>query len=53
MKYLTILLLLIASVYPFSYARYNFIKKNYLGAVGMALLALAAIVFPVIMILSR
>ena len=53
MKYITIVLLLIASVYPVSYAKYNFMKKNYLGAFGMIFLTLAAVAFPVYLLFTR
>jgi hypothetical protein len=53
MKAAEIIFLLLASVYPFSYARYNAGKKNYFGAVGMVFLALVAIGFPALLILTR
>ncbi len=53
MKYLEIIGLLAAVMYPLSYAKYNIVKKNYLGALGMILLALAAIGFPTYLILIR
>lgn len=53
MKYLIIIFLIAASIYPFSYAKYVWSKKNYFGAIGVIFISLAAIIFPSIMILLR
>lgn len=53
MKYIVILCLLIISVYPFSYAKYNWDRKNKLGAVGSILIAVFMIIYPSIIILKR
>jgi len=46
LKILLILLLLLATVRPFSYAKYNWRKKNRLGAVGAALIAVFVVAIP-------
>lgn len=51
MKYILLVILFVISVYPFSYARYNWNNKNKLGAVGAAVVGIAAIVYPAILIL--
>ncbi len=53
MKYIGILFLLIVSIHPFSYAKYNWSKKNRLGAIGVILLAVAAVVFPSVLLILR
>lgn len=53
MKYLVIPLLLILSIYPLSFAGYNWRKKNKFGAFGMLLLVLAQIVLPGVLLLTR
>lgn len=53
MKYIVILFLLIMSIHPFSYAKYNWDKKNKLGAIGVILLAMAAVVVPSVMLWLR
>lgn len=53
MKYIVIPILLIVSIYPFSYARYNWNKKNKLGAVGSVLLAILVIVYPAVILFTR
>jgi hypothetical protein len=53
MKYVIVIILMIISIYPFSYARYNWNKKNKLGAVGSILIGIAAIVYPTVLILTR
>lgn len=50
MKYIEIIFLLTISIYPFSYARYNWKNKNKLGAVGAIFIGIIAIVFPAILI---
>jgi hypothetical protein len=41
------------SIHPLSYAKYNWNKKNKLGAIGVILLALAAVVVPSVMLWLR
>lgn len=53
MKYLVVLILLIQSVYPINFARYNWKKKNKLGAVGAMLLAVSSIVVPAVLLFIR
>ncbi|MCX7746511.1 MAG: hypothetical protein N2645_06435 [Clostridia bacterium] len=53
MKYIAILFLLTVSVHPLSYAKYNWGKKNKLAAVGSILLAIAAVIFPSVLLLLR
>lgn len=53
MKYIIILFLLIMSIHPLSYAKYNWGKKNKLGAIGAILLAIAAVVFPSVLLILR
>jgi nitrate reductase gamma subunit len=52
-KYIATAILLIASVYPFSYAGYVWRKKNYLGALGMAFLSLLSVVYPAYLLFIR
>jgi hypothetical protein len=53
MKYVAILFLLIVSVYPLSYAKYNWSRNNKLGAIGSILLAVAAVIFPSVLLILR
>lgn len=53
MTYIIIALLLIVSVYPLSYVRYVWQKKNYAGAVAVLLLTLASIAAPACFLFSR
>lgn len=53
MKYLAVLLLLLIPIQPLSYAKYNWKRKNRLGAVGVVLLALTAFLVPSILIILR
>jgi len=53
MKYIVILFLLIASVHPLSYAKYNWDRKNKLGAAGALLLAVSIIIFPSVLLVLR
>ncbi len=53
MKYFILGLLLLVSVYPFSYVKYVWSKKNYLGALGMLILTLLSLAVPAILLLSR
>ncbi|HPM00037.1 MAG TPA: hypothetical protein PLS45_09150 [Bacillota bacterium] len=53
MTYIVILFLIILSIYPLSYAKYNWDRKNKLGAIGTIILAMAAIAVPSILLLFR
>jgi len=53
MKYLEIFFLLIISIKPFSYAKYNWNKKNKWGAIGLILLGILVVVYPSFLILAR
>lgn len=53
MRYIIILFLLILSMYPFSYARYNWNNNNKFSAIGCILLAVMSIVLPSIIIIIR
>jgi hypothetical protein len=53
MKFFIIPLLLLVSVYPLSYVKYVWSKKNYIGAVGMVFLTLMSIAFPAYLMFKR
>ena len=53
MNYLVIVLLLMASVYPFTYVKYVWSKKNYIGALGMVFITLVSVLFPAYVLLVR
>lgn len=53
MKYVIILFLLVISMYPLSYAKYNWNEGNKLGAIGTIILAAAAIAIPSMMLFFR
>lgn len=53
MKYILLFFLLILSIYPLSYAKYNWDKKNKSGAVGCVFLAVAAVVMPSVILWVR
>lgn len=50
MKYLIILFLVALFIYMFSFARYNWAKKNRLAAIGSLIIGLAAILLPLYII---
>lgn len=52
MMYLILILLAPATFYLLSYAKYNWAKRNRKAAMGLILMALAAVTLPVMMILS-
>ncbi|MCX7711449.1 MAG: hypothetical protein N2484_16535 [Clostridia bacterium] len=52
MKYITIVLLLFPALYLLSYAKYEW-KNNKLPAIGSVILAIAAVVFPAVMLFIR
>jgi len=53
MRYTVILFLIVLSMYPLSYAKYNWDRKNKIGAAGMITLTIAAIVIPTIQLFLR
>ena len=53
MRYLLLLLLVPVMPYTISYAMYNWNRKNRKAALGVLLLAAAAIVVPVIMVAAE
>jgi hypothetical protein len=53
LKYALILFLLIISVHTFSYAKYNWVNNNKLGAAGALLLAIAQVAVPTAFLLLR
>lgn len=53
MKILTILFLLIISIKPLSYAKYNWSRNNKLGAVGTIFIALVGVVYPIVLLYLR
>lgn len=53
MKYIVILLLVVVAIHPLSYAKYNWGKKNKIGAIGSILLALAAVIIPAVLLILR
>lgn len=48
MKYIVIFLLAVMIVYMYSFTGYNWRKKNKFAAIGIALLTLISIAFPLI-----
>jgi len=53
MRYIIMLFLIIISIYPLSYAKYNWDRKNKLVAIGTIILTMAAIAVPSILLLFR
>lgn len=53
MKFFLILVFLMTSINPISYAKYNWSRKNRLGAVGAMLIGVAAAAAPAILWLMR
>lgn len=53
MKFFVLVLVLVISVYPLSYVRYVWSKKNYLGAVGMVFLTLMSVGVPAYLLFIR
>lgn len=52
MKYIAILFILLPSLYTLSFAKHSWSKKNKAAAIGAALVALASVVLPIV-VLSR
>jgi hypothetical protein len=53
MNFIIILILLVLSLHPLSYAKFNWSKKNKLGAVGSIFIAIAAVIFPAVLLFLR
>ncbi|NLA86187.1 MAG: hypothetical protein GX847_02670 [Clostridiales bacterium] len=53
MKLLVITGLLVSAVYPLSYVKYVWQKKNYLGALGMLFLTFVSLAFPAYLVFRR
>ncbi|NMA24326.1 MAG: hypothetical protein GX936_01520 [Clostridiales bacterium] len=53
MEYIVTAVLLAASIYPFSYVRYVWQKKNYTGAVGMLFMTLLSLSYAVYLLFAR
>ena len=53
MKYFVIVFLLLVSIYPLSYVRYVWSKKNYIGALGMVFITMLSFIFPVYLLFTR
>jgi hypothetical protein len=46
-------LLILLSLYPLSYAKYNWGKKQYLQAIGMVFIVMVMLALPVYVLLTR
>ena len=53
MMYIIILLLILCSIKPLNYAKYNWVNKQYLQSVGVVLIVAVAVGLPVYVMLSR
>lgn len=53
MSYIIIPLLVLLSLRPLSCAKYNWNKKQYLQAVGMVVIVMAMLIFPVFALIAR
>lgn len=51
MRYLVIPLLILVAINPLSYAKYNWDRKNRLGAAGAFFIAAAAVIIPAVLLL--
>ncbi|MGE5415356.1 MAG: hypothetical protein ACM3UZ_01060 [Acidobacteriota bacterium] len=51
MKYLIIFFLLVISIYPLNFAKYNWDQNNKLGAAGVLLLAVLSVAIPSVMLI--
>jgi hypothetical protein len=47
MKYITIILIFLSTIYTFSFAKNNWKENNKLGAIGVVVVALISIILPV------
>jgi len=50
MKYIIVVLLFVELIYLLSFAKYNWVKKNRLAAIGSAIIGLAAFLLPLYLI---
>lgn len=50
MKYIIVVLLFAELIYLLSFAKYNWVKKNRLAAIGSAIIGLAAFALPLFLI---
>ena len=50
MKYIIVVLLIAELIYLLSFAKYNWVKKNRLAAIGSAIIGLAAFLLPLYLI---
>jgi hypothetical protein len=50
MKYIAMILILLSTLYTFSYAKLNWIEQNKLGAIAVTIIALATIVVSIILL---
>lgn len=50
MRYAVIILLIVLSIHPFSFAQYCWIKQNRLAAVGTGLLTVVSVIYPSILL---
>ena len=53
MKWIMIIFLVVISLYPMNYAKYNWSNKNKLGAIGVALLVILSVLLPTVMLFMR
>ena len=53
MKYIIVVLLFAELIYLLSFAKYNWVKKNRLAAIGSAIIGLAAFLLPLYLIFWR
>lgn len=51
--YIIIALLILLSIKPLSFAKFNWRKKQYLGAIGMILIVLLMMGLPIYVLLTR
>ena len=53
MTYVLIVLLILLSLHPLSYAKYNWGKKQYLQSIGMAFIVMVMLALPIYVLLTR
>lgn len=53
MKYIYMFFLVVLTIYPLSYAVFNWKNKNRFSAVGCVLLAILSITLPILLIILR
>jgi hydrogenase-4 membrane subunit HyfE len=52
MNIIVMVLAICPVIYTFSYAKYNWSKKNWAGATGALILAFAAVLLPLFLVIS-